>query len=82
MHGQTCGIQRDHMVPLKPKRRGEARRERDSGGEKRTTHDFHTGNAFAHRFDLRKRAAVIWCESSSDSEGKGCALFPRLRGQG
>jgi hypothetical protein len=26
---------------------------------KRTTHDFHTGNAFPHGFDLRKYAMVI-----------------------
>lgn len=44
------------------------------------TYDFHTGDAFAHRFDLRKQAAVI-CVNSTRFRRGGSALSPRLRAQ-
>ena len=62
--GQTCSIQGNHMVPLKPAARGRSVSViLEEGKCEAFTHDFHTGDAFAHRFDLRKQATIDLCES-------------------
>ena len=84
--GQTCSIQGNHMVPLKPATTTTTKRSvsvilEEGKCEKRFTHDFHAGDAFAHRFDLKKQAAVI-CVNPTRFRSKACALSPRLRAQG
>jgi len=43
------------MVPLKPNRR-DVSVILGRGDDVKRTHDFHIGDAFAHRFDLRAQA--------------------------